>query len=294
MTDDTPPQIAMIPIAKIEVLNPRARNKKVFDELVLSIAHLGLKKPITVSPKPNGSGYELVCGQGRMEAFAALGQTDIPAMVVNASTEDCYVMSLVENLARRNHSPLELIREIGALRARGYTHTEIARKTDFSPEYVWAICFLLDNGEERLLDAVERGVMPHSIAMEIARAKEDEVQRALTEAYENKTLPGNQVLTIRRIIDQRNQTGKSINSIGAANRKPAKVTSAALVRAYRKETDRQRLLVKKATLAQSRLMFVVNALKKLLDEDHFVALLRAEAMNTLPLPLAERIGITEA
>lgn len=291
---DTPPQIQMIPIAEIEVLNPRVRNKKVFDELVRSIAHLGLKKPITVSAKTTEAGYELVCGQGRMEAFSVLGQTEIPAMVVNASTEDCYVMSLVENLARRNHSPLELIREIGALRSRGYTHAEIARKTDFSPEYVWAICFLLDNGEERLLDAVERGVMPHSIAMEIARAKEDDVQRALTEAYENRTLPGNQVLTIRRIIDQRNQTGKGINSIGAANRKSAKITSAALVRAYRKETDRQRLLVKKATLAQSRLMFIVNALKKLLDEDHFVALLRAEAMNTLPLPLAERIGITEA
>ncbi|MNE83512.1 RepB plasmid partitioning protein [compost metagenome] len=68
------------------------------------------------------------------------------------------------------------------------------------------------------------------------------------------------------------------------------MTADVLVRAYRKETDRQKLLVKKAALTQSRLVFVVNALRRLLDDDHFVTLLRAEAMHTLPRPLAERLG----
>jgi ParB family chromosome partitioning protein len=72
------------------------------------------------------------------------------------------------------------------------------------------------------------------------------------------------------------------------------VTADSLVRAYRKETDRQKLLVKKAGLAQSRLLFVVNGLRRLLDDDHFVTLLRAEAMHTLPKPLAERLGVSEA
>jgi ParB family chromosome partitioning protein len=72
------------------------------------------------------------------------------------------------------------------------------------------------------------------------------------------------------------------------------VTAEALVRAYRKETDRQRALVKKASLAQSRLLFVVNALRRLLEDEHFVTLLRAEAMQTLPRPLAERIGVPGA
>ena len=55
------------------------------------------------------------------------------------------------------------------------------------------------------------------------------------------------------------------------------------MRAYRKETDRQKLMIKKASLAQSRLLFVVNGLRRLLDDEHFVTLLRAEAMHTLPL-----------
>lgn len=285
--------IVSIPIAAIEVLNPRIRNRRIFDELVASIRAVGLKKPITVTRKATGDGYELVCGQGRMEAFVTLGQTEIPAVVIEASREDCYVMSLVENLARRNHSPLEMIREVGAMRERGYDYAQIATKIGFSPEYAWSICFLLERGEERLLDAVERGVVPHTIAVEIARANDAEVQRALTEAYETKTLPGDQVLAIRRIVEERNQIGKGVKSIGRPQ-KSTKTTAAALVRSYRREIDRQKLIVKKAALAQGRLIFIVNALRRLLEEEHFVTLLRAEAIGTLPQPLAERIGIKDA
>jgi ParB family transcriptional regulator, chromosome partitioning protein len=79
--------------------------------------------------------------------------------------------------------------------------------------------------------------------------------------------------------------------LAAPNRSAGrKLTASALVRAYRKETERQKLLVKKATLAQSRLLFVVNALKRLLADEHFVTLLRAEAIHTMPRPLAERLG----
>jgi len=292
MTEDVPP-IQMVPIHSITILNPRVRNKRLFNELVTSIEHLGLKKPITISLREDGSCYDLVCGQGRLEAFIALGQTEIPAVVIQASRDDCYVMSLVENMARRNHSPLELSREVGVLKERGYSITEIAAKTDFSREYVYSICYLLEHGEKRLLAAIERGVMPHYIAMEIAQAKDAEVQRALADAYEQKSLPGKQVLAIRRIIEERRRSGKDIHdieSVRARRTKPA--TAETLVRAYRKETERQKLLVKKATLAQSRLLFVVNALRRLLDDAHFVTLLRAEAMHTMPRPLAERMNGT--
>jgi ParB family chromosome partitioning protein len=285
----------MIPVEAITILNPRARNKRIFQELVTSIKHLGLKKPITVAERAESERYDLVCGQGRLEAFIALGQTQIPAVVVEASEEDCFVMSLVENLARRQHSPIELIRNIGDLRQRGYSVTEIARKTDFSDEYVSTICFLLDHGEERLLVGVERGLIPASIAIEIARAKDEDVQVALTEAYEQRTLPGNQVMAIRRIIDQRNAIGKSMGRLGprATPRTKRPVTAESLVRAYRKEVDRQKVLVKKANVTQRRLVFVVNGLRRLFADEHFTTLLRAEGLLTVPKPIAERLGATE-
>ena len=43
-----------------------------------------------------------------------------------------------------------------------------ARKSTLSPDYIAAICYLLAHGEKRLLAAVERGVMPAGIGMEIA------------------------------------------------------------------------------------------------------------------------------
>jgi ParB family chromosome partitioning protein len=286
-------EVQMVAVDAITVLNPRARNRRVFHELITSIAHLGLKKPITVSRRASDAGYDLVCGQGRLEAFIALGQSEIPAIVIETSQEDCYVMSLVENLARHHPGSLELMREIGALKGRGYNNAEIAAKTDFTPDYIAAICYLLEHGEERLVIAVERGVMPANIAMEIARAPDGDVQRALAEAYENKLLPGNQVLAIRRIILQRSQRRKKPHR-GRGVPHTGKVTAASLIKSYEDETQRQRVLVRKADLAQTRLTFVVNALRRLFADEEFLTLLRAEAMHTLPRPLAEQLELSEA
>lgn len=71
-----PGDLRMIPIDRIDVLNPRERNKEVFDDIVGNIKAIGLKKPITVTPRagPDGSErYLLICGEGRMKAFRSLG-----------------------------------------------------------------------------------------------------------------------------------------------------------------------------------------------------------------------------
>ena len=103
-------------------------------------------------------------------------------------------------------------------------------------------------------------------------------------------MPGNQVLAIRRIIEQRNSLGKTTRGKagGAGSRK--RVTAESLIRAYRKETDRQKLLIKKATVARERLEFVVQALATLLTDDVFPVLLRAENLPTMPRSLAERVA----
>ena len=125
MPDAPQDHTKLISVDAIRVVNPRTRNQKVFDEIVANIAELGLKRPITVAArKDDDSGdlsYELVCGQGRLEAFKALKQEIIPAVVITASSEDCLVMSLVENLARRQHHSLDLLRDIKRLKDSGYS-----------------------------------------------------------------------------------------------------------------------------------------------------------------------------
>jgi ParB family chromosome partitioning protein len=120
----------LIAVDAITVVNPRVRNQKVFDEIVANIAELGLKRPITVAARNDETSgdltYELVCGQGRLEAFKVLKQQEIPAVVITASSEDCLVMSLVENLARRQHHSLDLLRDIKRLQDSGYFEREFA------------------------------------------------------------------------------------------------------------------------------------------------------------------------
>jgi len=252
-----------------------------------------LKKPITVARRQDvaeGKSYDLVCGQGRLEAFIALGQTEIPAIVKEATKEECYLMSLAENLARRNHNPVELLREVTNLRSRGYTPVQIARKLDMAKSYVLGVSHLLNHGEERLLAEVERGRIPLSVAMQIASADEVGVQRILCDAYEGKTLRGKKLQTVRRLIEQRRIHGKRFSSRVKGTDKNESVTSAdALVDVYRREADRQKLLVKKAQLTESRVLFIVSALRKLFQDEDFVTLLRAEGLDTLPAYFAERI-----
>ncbi len=54
--------------------------------------------------------------------------------------------------------------------------------------------------------------------------------------------------------------------------------------------EKQRLLVKKSDFTQTRLLFVVEALKDLLSKDGFINLLRAEGLATMPRALTVRVS----
>ena len=160
--------IETIVIERIVVLNPRLRDRKKFREIVDSIRKVGLKQPIKVSRTTGIDGeaaYNLVYGQGRIEAFLALGQTEIPAIVTDLSEDDSLLMSLVENVARRQHRPVELLRAIGTLHEQGYTDRQIAAKIGYSADHVVKVRRLLEAGEDRLLFAVETGRMPLRVAV---------------------------------------------------------------------------------------------------------------------------------
>lgn len=287
-----PGEMTMIPIDKIDVLNPRERNKIAFEEIVGNIKTIGLKKPITVArrPGPNGSErYLLICGEGRMKAFRSLGERTIPALVVKVSDEDAFIMSLAENIARRKYRSLELLAGIEQLREQGYDKKVIAQKIGLTAEYVQGILVLLKSGEERLLVAVEKGRIPLNAALTIVGAGDDDkaVQAALQDAYESGKLRGKQLIQARRVIERRLTLGRSVAR--GTPRKIPDVTSSSLVRTYQKEVDRQKQMVRKAEFAQQRLLFVIGALRQLLADENFTTLLRAEGLESLPKYLAERV-----
>ena len=289
MVDAAMQTAQMIPIDQITVVNPRVRNRKAFKEIVENIAELGLKRPITVAKRESEDGphYDLVCGQGRLEAFQELGQSEIPAIVISASGEDCMVMSLVENLARRKHKALDLLRDIKGLKDRGYSDPEIARKTGLSLKYVHGVVRLLESGEHRLLRAVESGKIPVSVAVDIAEAEDTEVQDVLHQAYANDLLRGGRLMAAKRLVEARQQHGKGRPSLDRAVQRPLSVES--LVRTYQNDVEKKQILLRKAATTRNELMFIVEALRKLFSDENFVTLLQAESLATVPKNLTERL-----
>ncbi|WP_207545825.1 plasmid partitioning protein RepB C-terminal domain-containing protein [Salipiger thiooxidans] len=287
-------EVSLVPTDRIRVLNPRVRNPRTFADMVENIAKIGLKRPITVTRRTHTDPqeYDLVCGQGRLEAFIQLKQKAIPAIVIDADESDCLVMSLVENCARRQHRPIDLMREIGTLRERGYSERQIGDKIGVSPDYVGMIAGLLERGEERLVTAVETGLLPLNLAIDISKTDAEGAQRALMDAYTQKKLRGKKLAAARRLIEQREARGKKMHpkAYGRDSRNRRPLTSEALVRAYQKEADRQKLLIKKAELTQGRLLFICQAFRTLLEDDHFVTLLRAEGLETMPSYLQDALA----
>ena len=293
MVAETVQTAQLVPVDQISVVNPRVRNRKVFDEIVESIAELGLKRPITVARRDQTDGphYELVCGQGRLEAYRELGQENIPALVIEASSEDCLVMSLVENLARRQHRAIDLLRDIEGLKRRGYREPEIARKTQLSLKYVRGVVRLLENREHRLLRAVESGQIPVSVAVDIAEADGAAMQDVLQQAYESNLLRGAKLMAAKRLVEARQKRGKGHRTTDGYYKRPLSVES--LLRTYQDDVDKKQILVRKAAVARDQIMFVTEALRKLLADENFVTLLRAEGLETIPQNIAERLAATE-
>lgn len=296
MSAEFDPQIRMIPVKQITILNPRDRGKRKFAQIVQNIATIGLKRPITVTPLENKEAepcYGLVCGQGRLEAYIALGEESIPAIVISGTKEDCLLMSLAENIARRQHSTLELVREVNLLKERGYSIAEIARKTEMNADYVRGILQLFLKGEAQLLQAVEKGQIPVSIAITIATADSKAIQKALTEAYERNTLRGKALLRARRLIENRRTRGKDARGRKMKPNNEGEVSSAALLKTYQHEALRQKLIVQRAKTCETRLLFATSAIKKLFSDESFVNLLRAEGLNSLPEYLAKQVYPSE-
>lgn len=282
-------RIEMIPIDRVNIVNPRVRNKKSFRDIVDNIAKIGLKKPITVTRRIEAEGpfYDLVCGQGRLEAFKALGQSEVPALVVSAEPEDCLIASLVENCARRQHRAIDLLQDIRGMQERGYSNPEIARKTGLSLEYVNGVGRLIQQGEQRLLRSVESGTIPVSVAVEIADAPDHDVQAALSRAYESGQLKGRKLLAARKLIETRRRRGKGLGTKESRSRE--RVSAETLVKAYQEETERKRALIARAETTQNRLMLITEAMRRLSADESFIALLEDEGLATMPERLAERL-----
>lgn len=145
---------SMISLSLIDksVYNPR----KVFDEADLSeladsIKEKGVIQPIVL--RPIGDRYEIVCGERRYRASLLANIDKIPAMIRSLSDDDAREFAVIENLQRKDVSPMEEARAFSILLDK-YSIETIAIKIGKSQSYVRGRLVLLQLQEnfQLLLD----------------------------------------------------------------------------------------------------------------------------------------------
>jgi ParB family transcriptional regulator, chromosome partitioning protein len=271
-------EILNILISEIVITNPRARHPTKWREIVTSIRAVGLKRPITVSlrrmPTAEGKRFDLVCGQGRVEAFKEMGETSIPAIITKVSREDQFLMGLIENLARRQPSNRDILREVTLLRARGYNPEVIANKLGVDRAFIYGLVHLVETGEERLVEHVEAGRLPIGVAIEIARGDDHALSLALSEAYQSGQLRGKRLTVVRKLVAARSARQDTTKETKMA------LTPGLLVTVYKQSVQKQQALAAKAANTNRRLVLLCSVFRQLLQDETFLELVRAENPRT--------------
>ncbi len=283
--------VVMIDIATIRIVNSRTRSKHIHEELIDNIRMIGLKKPITVRSTDDPSGgylYDLICGQGRLEAFLLLGETKIPAIVKDVDKECGHIMSLAENIARRRPRSTELFINIMTLKNKGFSDVEIGNKIGCSRNWISSIISLKEKGEDKLLAAVESGKIPIYLAVEISRVKGDDIQSVLLDGYNSGELNPKQLAVIKKILAQRSTSGKSSNNNAFVQGvKKRKLTAEELLTLYENNTQKHKMLHTRSEFTMSSLLVVKEVMTNLLQNDEFVNVLKGQEINSVPAFIIE-------
>jgi len=285
-----PRKAQMIPIDHIRVVNPRSRDKKKFDEISSNIKNIGLKMAITVRVAEQRDGiqyYDLTCGQGRLEIFIKHRQKEIPAFVTEDTEKKSLLKSLVENLARTRSSATEQFSEICTLTERGYTIQQISDKVDLDFDFTCGVVHLIKHAEATLLNAVAAYRIPISLAVNISKLEEGAIQEAIAELYTQGKMNGRAVEYAIRLVQQR-KIGAQCTQGNSVKKRT--ITAESFKEEFDREIAKQQKAWKDLKLTEARLHSLEDVMRRLIKDDNFITLLRAENMNHIPETLAKTVG----
>lgn len=127
--------LLVIPIDLID-RNP-AQPRRLFDgidELAASIGTHGVIEPLLV--RPIGDRFEVIAGERRLLACRAAGLAVVPVVVREATDAEAFELAIVENVVRRDLTPLEEAEAFQKLTTTGKTQAEIGRLVGKTQSYV--------------------------------------------------------------------------------------------------------------------------------------------------------------
>jgi ParB family chromosome partitioning protein len=224
-SSSNPRGVIDIPVGLVR-RNPRQPRRVMdavaLDELVSSIAAVGIVQPIIV--RDTEQGYELIAGERRWRAAQKAGYTVVPAIVRKASDVESLELALIENVVRQQLNPVDeayalkvLLEDLGVtqenLAARvGKSRSAIANKMRLldlpgSVQELLADGSLSEGHGRALLGIAERGkqvqlarrVLEKGLSV---RQVEDEVRRAAGAPIKPKARSGLRDSFDREVVDE--------------------------------------------------------------------------------------------
>lgn len=262
----TTTEITHIPIDQIRPLIKRARERAAFDRMKESIRTEGLFQPVQVRllSKPDGRHkYELVCGQGRLQAFKELRRPTIPAIVLDVSEGEVIGRFLSENVLRKDLSWLDQAKLIRNELKAGESLDRLAARLYITPAHASKLVRILT----QMSPVVEREFKKLTVAG----------------AESLVSLPAKgQEIVVETMIDEGLQGGsveavvKKAKQVAAETGELSKTALKHSLRRVKEELDRQREVLKLKRLHHS---LGPENLRLLLSNQEFRKAVQKEKIN---------------
>lgn len=166
----------MLPIEKLEP-NPNQPRTDFGDleELVASIRERGILEPLLVRSAEVGGRFMIIAGERRYRAAQHAGLREVPCIELDVDERGVAEIALIENLQRKDLSPLEEAAGYRALSIRfGYTHEEIASKVGKSRSSITEALSLNAIPEKVREECRRADIRSKSLLLEIVKAPSEQ------------------------------------------------------------------------------------------------------------------------
>lgn len=161
--------------------NPRKHfDEKELKELCTSLETHGVLQPIVLRTVKGKHPYELVAGERRYRAAKLAKFSVIPAIVTSMTDEEALEIQVIENLQRKDLSPMEEAESYESLISGKFKYTpeSIAAKIGKSIGYIKSRLRLMNLAEE-VREALHNGKIQLGHALVIAKIEGEDMQKSV-------------------------------------------------------------------------------------------------------------------
>lgn len=188
----------IVEISVEDIIPNRFQPRLTFDEEALkeladSIREHGIIQPLVVRKLQDK--YEIIAGERRYKAATLIGMQKVPCIVMNLNDNESAEVAVIENIQRKEMTPLEEAKSFKKILDKGYlTQEELAKKMGKSQSNIANKLRLL-NLDDVVQDAILNGKISERHARSLLKLESKQDQRnVLTEILEKR-------LTVRQTDD---------------------------------------------------------------------------------------------